>query len=144
MTPVPGRSLRQDDGMVRFSQRRALFNRRVTNRLVTPLSGYLGLWSIVEHTGRRSGAAYRTPVTMFSTPDGVAVLLPYGPQRDWIKNLQASGGGRVKFAGRTFAVDRPRVVPTADALPLLNAPWRQLLARVGVGVPDTLLLKRAG
>jgi deazaflavin-dependent oxidoreductase (nitroreductase family) len=128
--------------MVRFSQRRALFNRRVTNRLVTPLSGYVGLWSVVEHTGRRSGATYRTPVTMFATPDGVAVLLPYGPQRDWIRKLENAGGGAVQFAGRRFAVDQPRVVPTADALPLLKAPWRQILARAGV--PDTLLLRRAG
>jgi deazaflavin-dependent oxidoreductase (nitroreductase family) len=128
--------------MVRFSQRRAVFNRRVTNRLVAPLSGVVPLWSIVEHTGRRSGRTYRTPVSMFATPDGIAVLLPYGTQPDWLKNLQASGGGRVKFAGRTFAVDQPRVVPTAEALPLLNTPWRQLLARAGV--PDTLLLRRVG
>ncbi|BBZ35403.1 nitroreductase family deazaflavin-dependent oxidoreductase [Mycolicibacterium confluentis] len=127
--------------MVRFSQRRAEFNRRVTNRLVRPLSGYLPMWSIVEHTGRRSGATYRTPVSMFSTPDGVAVLLPYGPQRDWIRNLESAGGGRVKFAGRTFAVDQPRVVPTTTALADLKTPWRQLMARAGID--DTLLLRRA-
>ncbi|OBF28666.1 nitroreductase family deazaflavin-dependent oxidoreductase [Mycobacterium sp. ACS4331] len=127
--------------MVRFSQRRAEFNRRVTNRLVRPLSGYVPMWSIVEHTGRRSGTTYRTPVSMFSTPDGVAVLLPYGPQRDWIRNLQNTGGGRVKFAGRTFAVDQPRVVPTAAVLPELKPPWRQLMARAGV--EHTLLLRRA-
>ena len=127
--------------MVRFSERRARFNRRVTNRVVRPLSGYLPLWSIIEHMGRRSGSIYRIPVSMFSTDDGVAVLLPYGRQRDWVKNLQHAGGGRVKFGGRTFAVDQPRIVPTTEALPLLRAPWRQLLARAGV--EDTLLLRRA-
>ncbi|MFV8054063.1 nitroreductase family deazaflavin-dependent oxidoreductase [Mycobacterium sp. 48b] len=128
--------------MVRFSERRARFNRRVTNRLFRPVSGYLPIWSIVEHTGRRSGRTYRTPVSAFTTPDGVAVLLPYGRQRDWVKNLQSAGGGRVKFEGRTFAVDQPRVVATAEALPQLRAPWRQLMARAGV--EHTLLLRRAG
>lgn len=128
--------------MVRFSDRRARFNRRVTNRLFRPVSGYLPIWSIVEHTGRHSGRTYRTPVSAFTTRDGVAVLLPYGRQRDWVKNLQSAGGGRVKFEGRTFAVDQPRIVPTTEALPQLRAPWRQLMARAGV--EHTLLLRRAG
>jgi deazaflavin-dependent oxidoreductase (nitroreductase family) len=133
---------RQDEAMVRFSQRRAEFNRRATNRVVRPLSGYLPLWSIVEHTGRRSRATYRTPVSMFATADGVAILLPYGPNRDWVRNLRAAGRGRVEFKGRTFEVDRPEVVPTAEALPRLRSPWRQLLRHAGV--PDTLVLRRAG
>lgn len=127
--------------MAWFTQQRAQFNRRVTNPAFLPISGYLPLWSIVEHTGRRSGTSYRTPVTMFRAGAGLAVLLPYGWQRDWVKNLQHAGGGRVKFTGRTFAVDQPRVVPTAEALPLLKSPWRQIAARSGV--EHTLLLRRA-
>lgn len=126
---------------MQFSERRARFNRVVTNPLFRPISGWVPLWSIVEHTGRRSGATYRTPVSMFHTPDGVAVLLPYGTARDWVKNLTASGHGRVKLGGKTFAVTNPRVVPTAEAVGLLKPPWRQLLGRAGV--PHTLLLDRA-
>lgn len=106
------------------------------------MSGYLPIWSLIEHTGRRSGTIYRTPVTVFSTDEGVAVLLPYGRQRDWVKNLQCAGSGRVKFEGRTFTVDQPRIVPTTEALPHLRAPWRQLMARAGI--EHTLLLRRAG
>lgn len=40
--------------------------------------------------GRRSGKPYRTPVNVFSTgvdgKPGVAILLTYGPDRDWLKN----------------------------------------------------------
>jgi deazaflavin-dependent oxidoreductase (nitroreductase family) len=128
--------------VVQFSERRARFNRVVTNPLFRPISGWVPMWSIVEHTGRRSGATYRTPVSMFHTADGVAVLLPYGTDRDWVKNLQAAGGGRVKVAGKTFAVTGPRVVPTDEAVGLLRSPWRQLLGRAGVA--HTLLLDRAG
>jgi deazaflavin-dependent oxidoreductase (nitroreductase family) len=34
---------------------------------------------ILEHVGRKSGKPYRTPLSVFSTDDGVAVLLTYGP-----------------------------------------------------------------
>ena len=126
---------------MRFSERRARFNRVVTNPLFRPICGWVPMWSIVEHTGRRSGATYRTPVSMFHTADGVAVLLPYGTGRDWVKNLQAADSGRVKVGGQTFTVTNPQVVPTEEAVGLLKAPWRQLLGRAGV--PHTLLLTRA-
>lgn len=127
---------------MQFSERRARFNRVVTNPLFRPISGWVPLWSIIEHTGRRSGRVYRTPVSMFATPDGVAVLLVYGPDRDWVKNLTAAGGGRATFAGATFAVTEPRIVPTSQAVPLLKSPWRQLLGHAGVA--HTLLLTRSG
>ncbi|MGB3333357.1 MAG: nitroreductase family deazaflavin-dependent oxidoreductase [Mycobacterium sp.] len=126
---------------MQFSDRRARLNRVVTNPLFRPICGWVPMWSIVEHTGRRSGTAYRTPVSMFHTTDGVAVLLPYGTGRDWVKNLQAADGGRVKVGGKTFAVTNPQVVPTEEAIELLKPPWRQLLGRAGV--PHTLLLTRA-
>lgn len=127
---------------MQFSERRARFNRVVTNPLTRPFSGWVPMWSIVEHTGRRSGKRYRTPVSAFHTADGVAVLLPYGTDRDWVKNLTATGGGRVKVSGKTFDVTAPRIVPTAEAVELLKPPWRQLLGRAGVDY--TLLLTRVG
>src|SRR5690625_5234061 len=117
---------------MQFSERRARFNRVVTNPLFRPISGWVPMWSLVEHTGRRSGNVYRTPVSMFHTADGVAVLLVYGPARDWVKNLQAAGGGRVKVSGKTFDVTNPRVVPTGEAVGLIKLPWRQMLVRAGV------------
>jgi deazaflavin-dependent oxidoreductase (nitroreductase family) len=127
---------------MRLADQRARFNRRVVNKLVRPLAGRVALWSLVEHTGRRSGKTYRTPVAMFATPTGVAILLPYGPDRDWVRNLTAAGGGQVVMSGQTFSVREPRIVPTAEALALLSAPWHRLagLARV----PSTLLLSRGG
>jgi deazaflavin-dependent oxidoreductase (nitroreductase family) len=127
---------------MQFSQRRARFNRVVTNPLFRPISGWAPLFSIVEHSGRRSGKSYRTPVSMFNTAGGVAVLLVYGPDRDWVKNLQSAGGGRVKLGGKMFDVTNPRIVPTSEAVGLLKSPWRQLLGHAGVAC--TLLLARAG
>ena len=46
---------------------------------------------ILEHVGRKSGKQYRTPLNVFPTDDGVAILLTYGPDRDWLKNITAAG-----------------------------------------------------
>lgn len=126
---------------MKFADARARFNKRVVNKVVRPLSGRVALWSLVEHVGRRSGRTYRTPVSAFPAPDGFAVLLPYGDGRDWVRNLQAAGGGRITVGGKTFAVVDPRIVPTAEAAALLPQPWRTLVALLRT--PATLLLTRA-
>jgi deazaflavin-dependent oxidoreductase (nitroreductase family) len=128
--------------MTDFSRRRAEFNRRVTNPLVRPISGWVPAWSIVEHVGRRSGKTYRTPVSMFRTTEGVAVLLPYGTDTDWVKNLQAANGGQVKLGGKIFRVSQPRIVATADAVESVKPPWRQIMKATGIS--SSLLLTRAG
>ncbi|MGU3498105.1 nitroreductase family deazaflavin-dependent oxidoreductase [Mycobacterium sp. C31M] len=124
-----------------LARRRAEFNRRFVNPVVEPLVGYVPLWSAVDHVGRRSGKEYRTPVTAFPTTDGVAVLLPYGTDTDWVRNLQAAGTGRVVIDGRSLLVDNPRVVPLAEALAVLRGPWRRVL-RV-LPVQSALLLTRS-
>ncbi|HET7740678.1 MAG TPA: nitroreductase family deazaflavin-dependent oxidoreductase [Mycobacterium sp.] len=126
---------------MRFADARARFNRRVVNRVVRPISGRFAMWSIIEHRGRRSGTVYRTPVSMFPTPDGVAILLAYGEDRDWVRNLMAAEGGRVTMSGETFAVIAPRIVPTRDAAALLDSPWRQIVGLMRT--PTALLLRRA-
>jgi deazaflavin-dependent oxidoreductase (nitroreductase family) len=128
--------------MTSFARRRARFNRLVVNHLVRPISGWVSMWSIVEHVGRRSGKTYRTPVSMFRTSDGVAVLLAYGTDTDWVQNFQAAGGGQVKLSGKTFQVTNPRILPTADAVQSVKPPWRQIMT--ATGVESTLLLSRAG
>jgi deazaflavin-dependent oxidoreductase (nitroreductase family) len=123
-----------------FTDLRARFNRRVMNPLVRPLSGRVAMWSLIEHRGRRSGTVYRTPVSMFPTADGVAILLAYGEDRDWVRNLVAAGGGRAVMGGKTFDVTDPRIVPTSEAAAGLRAPWRQVLGVIST--PTTLLLRR--
>jgi deazaflavin-dependent oxidoreductase (nitroreductase family) len=126
--------------MMRFADQRAEFNRKFVNHLMRPLSGRVAMWSIIEHRGRRSGTLYRTPVSMFPTTDGVAILLAYGEDRDWVRNLKSAGGGRATMGGKTFDVTDPRIVPTAEAATMLGSPWRQLIGRMST--PSTLLLRR--
>jgi deazaflavin-dependent oxidoreductase (nitroreductase family) len=106
----------------------ARFNRHVTNPVQRLWAGWAPTFGILEHVGRRSGKRYRTPLTVFSTDDGVAILLTYGPNRDWLKNLTAAGGGRLRRYGRTFGVTDPRVVTKVEAAPSVTGPWRPLFS----------------
>lgn len=108
----------------------ARFNRHVTNPIQRLWAGWLPMFGILEHVGRRSGRVYRTPLSVFSTDDGVAILLTYGPNRDWLKNITAAGGGRLQRYGRTFAVTEPRVMTRAEATPYVAAGWRSIFARL--------------
>jgi len=104
-----------DNDSMQLPQRLARFNRYVTNPVQRLWSGWAPMMGILEHVGRRSGRVYRTPLTVFSTDDGVAILLTYGPDRDWVKNLNAAGGGRLRRHGRTVPVRDPRVVTRDQA-----------------------------
>ena len=108
----------------------ARFNRYVTNPIQRLWAGWLPTFGILEHVGRRSGKAYRTPLTVFSTHEGVAILLTYGPNRDWLKNVLAAGGGRLRRYGRTFRVTEPRVVSRAEAALYVHPRWRPIFARL--------------
>ena len=127
--------------MTDFARRRARFNRRVMNPIVRPLAGWFSMWSVVEHVGRRSGKTYRTPISVFRTDDGMAVLLPYGTDSDWVKNLQAANGGQIKLGGKLIRVTDPRILSTGDAMELVKPPWRWAM-RIG-GAQSTLLVTRA-
>lgn len=118
----------------------ARFNRHVTNPIQRLWAGWAPTMGILEHTGRRSGKQYRTPLNVFPTRDGVAIMLSYGPDRDWLKNLASSGQGRIKQYGRTFSVGDPHVLPKADAAQSITG-WTRALFRVAP-FEQVVLLKR--
>jgi len=100
---------------MQLPQRLARFNRYVTNPVQRLWAGWLPMFGILEHVGRRSGRVYRTPLTVFSTDEGVAILLTYGPDRDWLKNLTAADGARLRRHGRIRDVRDPRVMTRGQA-----------------------------
>jgi len=112
----------------------ARFNRYVTNPVQRLWAGWLPAFGILEHTGRRSGKPYRTPLTVFNASvdgkPGFAIVLTYGPDRDWLKNLTAAGGGRMRHRGRTFGVTDPRVVSVDQAATNVTSGARGVFARL--------------
>lgn len=106
----------------------ARLNRYTTNRVAALFAGWMPMMGILEHVGRRSGKVYRTPLMVFSTDEGVAILLTYGPDRDWLKNITAAGGGRMKRRGKTLFVTDPRVVTADAAGQLIGGVWGRFFA----------------
>lgn len=109
-------------------------NRHVMNPVQRLWAGRAPTMGIVEHVGRKSGTPYRTPVNVFGTDEngeqGVAIMLTYGPDRDWLKNIVSAGGGRIRRYGKTFEVTDPRVVTKAEAAEAVTRAWRPIVARL--------------
>jgi deazaflavin-dependent oxidoreductase (nitroreductase family) len=103
-------------------------NRAFTNPHAMKKAGTPGVRaSIVKHVGRTSGRSYETPVETFPTDDGFVIALPYGPDTDWLKNVLASGSAIIVHDGNTYLIDRPQLVPTAQAAPHLPASEQRTL-----------------
>lgn len=71
--------------------------------------------SVVRHVGRRSGRAYETPVLAVRHDDSFLIALPYGKRTDWLKNVLDKGSATIVANGHAFDVDRPEVIPMAEA-----------------------------
>ena len=107
----------------------ARFNRRVTNRVATPLLRRLPGFAVVHHVGRRSGRHYRTPVNLFPAEGGYVIALTYGPDADWLKNVLAAGGCDLEVRGRRVHCTAPVVFhdPSAARIRLPERPILRLL-----------------
>jgi deazaflavin-dependent oxidoreductase (nitroreductase family) len=89
---------------------------RVTRPLALRSAGKEGSsTSVVRHVGRRSGRTYETPVIAVKHGDSFLIALPYGHRTDWLKNVLGSGSAAIVTNGRTYEVDRPEVIPMAEA-----------------------------
>jgi len=97
--------------------------------------------SIIEHTGRTSGRAFRTPVTPMQTANGFVIALPYGAGTDWVKNVLAAGSATLVHEGETYALDQPEVVPITAAAADFGPRERRFLRLFGV--QECLRLYRA-
>jgi len=118
------------------------FNRAVTNPRVMTTAGTASTsTAVIHHTGRNSGRAYETPVEAFDTHEKtVLILLPYGANADWVRNVIAQGGAEMIRAGETLRLTNPRVVRTAEVRTQL--PAKELRMQRIFNVPDCLQLSR--
>ena len=110
------------------ADRLARFNRRLPNRVIRTFAGRrLSPVALMVHQGRRSGRQYRTPVMPLPLPDGFLVSLPYGPERDWVRNVLAAGSCTLERGGRQVELTAPRMLDISDGMILVPAPMRPAL-----------------
>lgn len=130
-TAVVTRRVAYDPTMT-LADRLARFN-RWPNRLVRIFAGRrLSPVALVVHRGRVSGRRYRTPVIAFRLDDGYVISLPYGTNRDWVKNVLAARSCTLEQGGRRVELTDPSVLAGSEGITLLPAPARAGLRPLGV------------
>jgi deazaflavin-dependent oxidoreductase (nitroreductase family) len=85
---------------------------------------------VLEVPGRKSGQPRRTPVNLL-TIDGEHYLVAPRGNTQWVRNLRASGSGRL-LVGRRAQTFTPTEVPDEEKPPILRAYLRRWKWEVGV------------
>jgi deazaflavin-dependent oxidoreductase (nitroreductase family) len=107
--------------------------RTLSNPATMKTAGAAGsTYSIVRHRGRKSGRDLETPVGVAAVGDAFLIALPYGSQTNWVRNVLAAGSAGVVHDGRTYAVDRPEVVPMREVEGAFSATDRRSFRLFGV------------
>lgn len=85
---------------------------------------------VLEVRGRKSGEWRQTPVNLLQH-EGIDYLVAPRGQTQWVKNLRASGEGRLRVGRRTQPF-RSVEVAAEEAAPLLRAYLKKWKIEVGV------------
>jgi len=87
-----------------------------------------GPFSLVRHTGRRTGRVFEAPVVLAERPDGLIAELTYGDRVNWYRNIVA-GGGEIVHRGRTYRILSVDTLPAEEGLRAFGG-FRGLLLRM--------------
>jgi deazaflavin-dependent oxidoreductase (nitroreductase family) len=111
---------------------------RISNKyLLNPVMGARGgkkhsYAAVIQHTGRKSGKPYSTPIGADRVQDGFIIPLAYGVRVDWLQNVLAAGRATVSAEGETHDVTEPEVIDAAAALPMLSPKRQRTFERIGI------------
>jgi hypothetical protein len=61
------------------------------------------------------------------------IALPYGERTDWLKNVLAKGSATLVTGGKTYQVNRPEVIPMAEATSYFRRKEQRLHRQFHVG-----------
>ena len=114
------------------------FTRNVTNLIVAGMAragiNIAGV-CVLEVPGRSSGHLWRTPVNVLTVNGERYLIAPRG-QTQWVRNLRASGRGRLLIGGRAESFTAAEV-PDGERAPFLRAylkRWKFAVGRFFDGV----------
>jgi deazaflavin-dependent oxidoreductase (nitroreductase family) len=118
--------------MTEHYQRPGWFTTHVFNRVVALMTGAgIGVYGarVLEVPGRQSGQPRQTPVNLLRFEGGQYLVAPRG-HTQWVKNLRASGEGRL-LLGRRGDRFIATELPDAEKPPLLRAYLKRWKWEVG-------------
>ncbi|GAA0973408.1 hypothetical protein GCM10009555_028180 [Acrocarpospora macrocephala] len=93
----------------------------VNKRVFNPRAIASGTWPVLTHVGRISGTRYRTPLDAHPVDGGYLFILVYGSRSDWVQNVLAADGARLRVDGREVELAAPRLVGKEEAFQALSA-----------------------
>ena len=109
-------------------------NKYLLNPLMLRLAGRRWWYaSVVEHTGRRSGKRYSTPIVADRVGEHLIIPLPYGTGVAWVRNVLTAGTADVVSRGQTYHLLAPELIDSTQALPELPRDRRRTFERVSIG-----------
>jgi deazaflavin-dependent oxidoreductase (nitroreductase family) len=109
------------------------FTTNVFNRAVAALtSAGVSVYGsrVLEVKGRKSGEWRQTPVNLLCHEGGEYLVAPRG-HTQWVKNLRASGDGRLRLGKRTESFSAIELADD-EKLPVLRAYLKKWKVEVGV------------
>ena len=118
--------------MNKDNRRRRTFVKHFVNPLLRNFAhASRGPFALLRHVGRRSGKTYEIPIMVWWVEDGFVIALTYGPQVDWLRNLQAAGQGSLCWHKQEYVFQKPEFIDAKTALPALPPFIKQVLRLSG-------------
>jgi deazaflavin-dependent oxidoreductase (nitroreductase family) len=112
----------------------------VVNPVLRHVAPHLPSFALVRYRGRTSGRRYEIPLNVFRDGGDWVIVLTYGSDAEWVKNVLAAGEAEITTGGRTVRLVEPRV-DAAGGFAFLPAPVR-VFGRLA-GVTEVLRLREA-
>jgi deazaflavin-dependent oxidoreductase (nitroreductase family) len=91
----------------------------LNKRLFNPRAIAAGTWPVLTHVGRTTGTTYRTPLDAYPVDGGFLFILVYGSGSDWVRNVLAANGARLRVDGKDVELAIPRLVGEGEAFQAL-------------------------
>ena len=102
--------------MPKDNKRLRTFVKRFVNPILRNVAhSSLGPFALLRHVGRRSGKQYEIPIMVWRMKDGFMIVLTYGRNVDWLRNLQAADQGSLRWHKREYVFKRPEFIDTKTA-----------------------------
>ena len=109
--------------------------RRFAIRFVSPVlrlvAAHLPYFALVRYRGRRTGRIYEIPLNVFRDRGEWVIVLTYGSDAEWVKNVLVAGEAEMTTRGRVVRLAKPTLIDV-NALAFLPAPVRAFGRLVGV------------
>ena len=96
----------------------------VNKRVFNPRQVKSDRWVVLTHQGRSSGREYQTPLAAHRDGDSYLIVLMYGTKSDWVRNVFAAGGAKLRDKDEEFDVVAPRLVPEEEFWPRMPETWK--------------------